>query len=58
MSILTDTKIRNLESKEKLYRLYDGPGYGLFIEVPPNGSKQWRLRYRLAGRYKRISLES
>lgn len=34
--------------KEKTYRMSDGAG--LFLEVRPNGSKYWRLRYRYAGK--------
>lgn len=56
MPLLTDTKIKNLQPKEKLYRLYDGQGYGLYLEVLPNGGKKWRLKYRFGGRYKCISL--
>ena len=29
---------------------------GLYIEVPPSGSKRWRFKYRLDGKEKRISL--
>lgn len=45
---LTDTRIRNTKPTEKPYKLADGGG--LYIEVKPNGSKLWRLRYRLAGK--------
>lgn len=45
---LTDTRIRNAKSSEKPYKLTDGGG--LYLEVRPNGSKLWRLRYRLAGK--------
>ncbi len=31
-------------------------GHGMGIEVYPNGSKYWRLRYRIAGKAKLISL--
>lgn len=43
---LTDTRIRNAKPAEKPYKLADGGG--LYIEITPNGSKLWRLRYRLA----------
>ncbi len=43
---LTDTRIRNTKPTEKPYKLADGGG--LYIEIKPNGSKPWRLRYRLA----------
>ena len=29
---------------------------GLYIEVPPTGSKRWRFKYRINGKEKRISL--
>jgi integrase len=59
---LTDTRIRNAKLPEKPYKLADGGG--LYIEIKPNGSKLWRLRYRLArkenvfaiGEYPAISL--
>ena len=55
-NLLTDTKIKNLQPKDKLYRLFDGQGYGLYLEVLPNGSKKWRQKYRNDGRYKCITL--
>lgn len=42
--MLTATAIKNLKPKEKTYRLSDG--YGLNIEVKPNGQKIWRYRFR------------
>ena len=45
---LTDTRIRNAKPSEKSYPLSDGGG--LSIVVNPNGSKLWRLRYRIAGK--------
>jgi integrase len=45
---LTDTQIRNAKKKEKPYKLADGGG--LYLEAKPNGSKLWRVRYRLAGK--------
>lgn len=56
MSALTDVKVKNLQPKDKLYRIFDGHGYGLYLEVLPNGSKKWRLKYRNEGRYKCITL--
>ena len=46
--MLTDTRIRSLKPRPKLYRLADH--HGLTLEVSPSGSKLWRLRYRLAGK--------
>jgi hypothetical protein len=51
---LTDTKIRNAGPREKAYKLADGGG--LTLIVTPNGSKWWRLRYRVAGLEKMLSL--
>ncbi len=55
-SSLTDTEIKNAKAKEKPYKLFDGGG--LFIEITPNGSKLWRLKYRFEGKEKKISLGS
>jgi len=51
---LKDTTIQNAKPKEKPYKLFDGEG--LYIEITPNGSKYWRLKYRFGGKEKRISL--
>jgi len=51
---LTDPKIRNAKPKEKAYRIYDEKG--LYLEVSPRGGKWWRLKYRIAGKEKRLSL--
>jgi integrase len=45
---LTDVKIRQAKSSDKLIKLTDGNG--LYLEVKPNGSKLWRYRYRIAGK--------
>lgn len=46
--MLTDTKLRSLKPKASVYRVADSNG--LAIEVRPTGSKQWRYRYRYAGK--------
>ena len=51
---LSDTKLRNLKTKDKPYQLADGRG--LFIEVNPGGKKTWRLRYRLNERQEKVTL--
>ena len=51
---LTDTRIKTAKPAEKIYKVYDADG--LYIEVPPSGSKRWRFKYRLDGKEKRISL--
>jgi hypothetical protein len=53
---LTDTAIRNAKPKfgEKPGRLFDERG--LYLEISPTGGKWWRLKYRFAGKEKRLSL--
>ena len=51
---LNDQLIQLAESKSKSYKIFDG--HGLYIEISPNGSKFWRLKYRFEGKEKRISL--
>ena len=51
---LTDATIRNAKPGDKPRRLFDGGG--LYLEVTPAGGKGWRLKYRFAGKEKRISL--
>ncbi|PCI96922.1 MAG: hypothetical protein COB14_09590 [Alphaproteobacteria bacterium] len=51
---LTDIKCKSAAPKEKPYKLADGGG--MFLDVRPNGSKYWRLKYRLHGKEKLLSL--
>jgi len=51
---LTDAAARNAAPREKAYRLADSGG--LYLEVAPSGGKYWRLKYRFAGKEKRLSL--
>lgn len=51
---LTDTAIRNAKPGPKPARLFDGGG--LYLEVAPSGGKWWRLKYRIDGKEKRLSL--
>ena len=50
---LTDAKIRALKAKDKPYKVGDFDG--LYITVTPSGSRLWHLKYRIAGREKRLS---
>jgi hypothetical protein len=50
---LTDTACKNAAPKDKPYRKADGGG--LYLEVMPNGSRYWRLKYRFAGKEKRLA---
>ena len=51
---LTDTTIRTAKPTEKPYKLADEKG--LFLLVSPNGSKWWRLKFRIDGKEKLLSL--
>ncbi len=51
---LTDKEIKAAVPKEKEYKLFDGGG--LYLSVTPKGQKWWRLKYRIDGKEKRISL--
>jgi integrase len=51
---LTDKTIRAVKHGNKPARLFDAGG--LYLEVAPNGGKWWRLKYRFAGKEKRLSL--
>ena len=46
--------MKNVKPAAKTQRLFDGAG--LYLEVSPKGGKWWRLKYRYAGKEKRISL--
>jgi len=55
---LTDTACKNAKPSEKPRKLSDGAG--LYLEIVPNGkpsgSKYWRLKYRFAGKEKRLAI--
>jgi integrase len=51
---LNDVTCKQAKPKEKAYRLADSKG--LYLEVAPSGGKWWRLKYRINGKEKRISL--
>jgi len=51
--MLTDTACKNAKPKDKPYRLSDEKG--LYLEVMPNGSRYWRLKYRFGGKEKRLA---
>ncbi|MBA2078575.1 integrase arm-type DNA-binding domain-containing protein [Rhodanobacter sp. PCA2] len=52
--MLTDTAIRKTKTTDKAQKLFDGGG--LFLLVHPNGSRYWRLKYRVDGREKLLAL--
>lgn len=45
---LTDLKVRNAKPADKQYKLADAGG--LYLLVKTNGSRLWRLKYRVAGK--------
>ena len=50
---LTDTAIRKAKHGDKPIKMADGGG--LYLELHPNGSRYWRLKYRIAGAEKRLA---
>ncbi|MDR3152922.1 MAG: integrase arm-type DNA-binding domain-containing protein [Deltaproteobacteria bacterium] len=48
--MLTDVCIKKAETREKAYKLYDGSGNGLYLEVAPTGSRLWRVQYAVNGK--------
>jgi integrase len=52
--MLTDPACRNAKPKDKPFKLSDEKG--MYLEVMPNGSKYWRMKYRIAGKEKRLAL--
>jgi len=51
--MLTDTKLRNLKPKEKLYKVNDRDG--LYVAVTPAGSISFRYNYAIYGRQETIT---
>jgi integrase len=51
---LTVKKIQSIKPSEKTIKVFDERG--LYLEVPPSGGKWWRLKFRFAGKEKRLSL--
>jgi integrase len=51
---LTDRKIKSLKSSPKPRKVSDAGG--LYVLVHPNGSKYWRMKFRIAGREKTLAL--
>lgn len=54
MGKLNDLAIRKAEPRDKPYKMADGGG--LHVLVTPAGGKLWRLKYRIDGREKLLSL--
>ena len=53
---LTDAAIRNTKPRPKPYKL--GDSLGLFLLVQPAGGKLWRLKCRVEGKEKKLSIGS
>ncbi|MDO5687011.1 MAG: Arm DNA-binding domain-containing protein [Neisseria sp.] len=51
---LNDRQIRNTKPTEKAFKLSDGGG--LHLLVTPSGGKLWRLKYRLDGKERLLSI--
>lgn len=51
---LTARRVDTSKPKDKPYKLSDGGG--LYLLVNPNGSRYWRLKYRIAGKEKLLAL--
>lgn len=51
---LDNTIIGNTKPEAKPYKMADGGG--MYLEVMPNGSKYWRLHYRLGGKQQTLAL--
>ncbi|MBD9499514.1 DUF4102 domain-containing protein [Pseudomonas sp. PDM17] len=51
---LTDSALKVAKPKDRPYKLSDGEG--LYLEVMPNGSKLWRLKFRFNGKENRLAL--
>jgi len=51
---LTDTAIRNAKPRERDYKLADGGG--LYLLVTPTGGRLWRMKYRVDGVERKLSI--
>ncbi|MEO8748578.1 MAG: integrase arm-type DNA-binding domain-containing protein [Rhodanobacter sp.] len=53
---LTDAELRKTKPQGKPFNLYDS--HGLYLTIAPSGGKWWRLKFRFAGRERRMGLGS
>lgn len=51
--MLTDAQIRRAPATDRPTKMSDGGG--LYLQLNPNGSKLWRMKYRYAGKEKLLS---
>jgi len=54
--MLTDAACRNASCPEDRPRLRLADSGGLYLEVAPNGSKRWFVKYRFGGKERRLAL--
>ena len=54
--MLTDTACRNATCPEDRPRVRLADAGGLYLEVAPNGSKRWFVKYRFGGKERRLAL--
>ena len=47
---LTYRKIQTAKPKNNPYKIFDGRG--LYVLIKPNGTKYWRMKYRIKGKEK------
>lgn len=52
--MLTDTKLRNLKPKDKLYKMNDRDG--LYVAVAPKGTVSFRHNYSISGRQETLTI--
>ena len=52
---LTDPACRNAKCPPEKARARFADSQGLYLEVLPSGGKYWRLKYRYAGKEKRLA---
>ena len=51
---LTDTAVRKAKPRDKPYKVTDS--LGLYLVVNPQGSKLWRVKYRMEGVERKLSI--
>lgn len=55
-NLLTERQCQTARPGDREARLFDGGG--LYLAVLPSGTKSWRMKYRIAGREKKLNLGS
>lgn len=51
---LTDAQCRNAKCPDGSARVRLADGQGMYLEVLPSGGRYWRIKYRIAGKEKRL----